>query len=206
MPEAAVGFKPRARGMPPKEAICLMNDFDYSSRGLALTRSFEGLRLAAYQDSAGVWTIGYGHTGAGVHAAQRITESEAETLLRVDLAAALESVRRAVLVTLTQGQFDALVDFCFNVGRGNFLGSSLLRCVNTGETERAAEQFGLWVHAGGRVVPGLARRRAAEAALFAGRGLDAPMSAEGTPQNPHRSTEVAVAVPGSALALPGNGR
>jgi lysozyme len=182
-----------------------MNEFDYSSAGLALTRSFEGLRLAAYQDSGGVWTIGYGHTGAGVHAGQRIAEAQAEALLRADLAVAIDCVRRAVAVPLTQAQFDALVDFCFNAGRGNFLGSSLLRCVNRGEFAAAAEQFGLWVHAGGRVIPGLVRRRAAEAALFARRCPGAP-GAETTQLNPYASTEVAVAVPGSALALPRNGR
>jgi lysozyme len=183
-----------------------MNELDYSSTGFALTRSFEGLRLAAYQDSAGVWTIGYGHTGPEVHAGQRITEQEAEGLLRADLAAAVECVRHALKVELTQSQFDALVDFCFNVGRGNFLGSSLLRFANAAEMESATQQFGLWVHAGGRVLPGLVRRRAAEAALFAGRGFDLAGCAAADAQNPHRSTDVGVAVPGSALALAGNGR
>lgn len=183
-----------------------MNEFDYSSVGLALTRSFEGLRLAAYQDSAGVWTIGFGHTGSDVHSGRQITEPEAEALLRGDLAAAIECVRRAVKVGLTQGQFDALVDFCFNAGRGNFLGSSLLRLINAGEMESAAQQFGLWVHAGGRVIPGLVRRRVAEAALFAGQGLHATAASESEQQNPRRSTDVSAAVPGSALALAGNGR
>ena len=149
-----------------------MNEFDYSAAGLALTRSFEGLRLAAYQDSAGVWTIGCGHTGPEVHPGQRITEPEAERLLREDTAAAVDCVRRAVRTKLTQGQFDALADFCFNAGRGNFLGSTLLRSVNCGEFAAAAEQFGLWVHAGGSVVPGLVRRRKAEAALFSGHSLE----------------------------------
>ena len=183
-----------------------MNEFDYSAAGLALTRSFEGLRLAAYQDSAGVWTIGFGHTGPEVHPGQRITEPEAERLLREDMAAAVDCVRRAVRTKLTQGQFDALVDLCFNAGRGNFLGSALLRWVNRGEFAAAAEQFGLWVHAGGSVVPGLARRRAAETALFFGHGLDPETVASPAQQNPRGSPEVAVAVPGSALALPGNGR
>jgi lysozyme len=183
-----------------------MSELDYSSAGLALTRSFEGLRLWAYQDSGGVWTIGYGHTGPEVHAGQRITEPEAENLLRVDLGAAIECVRRAAKVALTQGQFDALVDFCFNVGRGNFLGSSLLRLINAGEMANAAKQFGLWVHAGEREVPGLERRRAAEARLFAESGFNSAEGAESAQQNPHGSTDVSVAVPGSALALPGNGR
>jgi lysozyme len=183
-----------------------MNEFDYSGAGLALTKSFEGLRLSAYQDSGGVWTIGYGHTGPEVHAGQHISEAEAQTLLRADMTAAVDCVRRAVQVKLTQGQFDALVDFCFNAGQGGLLGSSLLRCVNRGEFAEAVEQFGLWVHAGGRVAPGLVRRRAAEAALFAGHEFNPETVASTAHENPLRSTEVSAAVPGSALAPAGNGR
>ncbi len=179
-----------------------MNEFDYSNTGLALTRSFEGLRLKAYQDSAGVWTIGYGHTGPEVHHGQCITEMEAEALLRSDLASAVRAVRKGVQVSLAQHQFDALVDFCFNAGRGSFLGSSLLRYINRGEFESAVVQFGLWVHAGGKVVPGLVRRRAAEAALFSGH----ESAASDFSANPHRSTEVGAAEPESALALTGKGR
>jgi lysozyme len=165
-----------------------MNDYDYSNTGLALTRGFEGLRLEAYQDSAGVWTIGYGHTGPEVRTGLRITESEAVGLLREDIASAVRCVRAAVKVPISQGQFDALVDFCFNAGCGSLLGSTLLHLVNRGEFASAAGQFGLWVHAGGEVIPGLVRRRAAEAALFSGQS------------NPHPSTDVGVAEPGSALA------
>ena len=139
----------------------------YSDSGFALTRSFEGLRLTAYQDCGGVWTIGYGHTGREVRAGLTITETEAEALLRSDVAASETSVNRAVNVPITQNQFDALVDFCFNCGRGNFLSSTLLRQVNLGNTQAATAQFALWVHAGGEVVPGLVRRRKAEAELFA---------------------------------------
>jgi lysozyme len=148
-----------------------MQTFTYSDAGLALTRSFEGLRLTAYQDCAGIWTIGYGHTGPDVHSGQTITEFEAEALLRADLAAAVACVNRAVTAPITQPQFDALVDFCFNAGRGSFLGSTLLRVLNQGDATAAAAQFGLWVHAGGQVVPGLVRRRRAEAALFSGQPL-----------------------------------
>ena len=137
-----------------------MNEYDYSSTGFALTRSFEGLRLEAYRDSAGVWTIGYGHTGPEVHCGQCISEIEAEALLRSDLTSAVLTVRKSVQVDLAQHQFDALVDFCFNTGRGSFLGSSLLRYVNQGEFDSAAVQFGLWVHAGGKILPGLVRRSA----------------------------------------------
>jgi lysozyme len=183
-----------------------MNEYDYSGTGFALTRSFEGLRLKAYQDSAGVWTIGYGHTGPEVHHGQCISEIEAEALLRSDLASAVRAVQRAVQVDLAQHQFDALVDFCFNVGRGNLLGSSLLRYVNQGEFDSAAVQFGLWVHAGGKVLPGLVRRRAAEAALFSGHGFPSPGKSDLDAANPHASTEVGAAEPESALALTGKGR
>jgi lysozyme len=180
-----------------------MNDYDYSSTGLALTRSFEGLRLEAYQDSAGVWTIGYGHTGPEIRAGQRITEAQADALLREDLACAVRCVREAVKQAVTQHQFDALVDFCFNAGRGNLLSSTLLRDVNRGDFASAVAQFGLWVHAGAQVLSGLVRRRAAEAALFDGHGFpasSAPAPAKATKQP---SPEVAVAEPGTALALSG---
>jgi lysozyme len=139
---------------------------EYSSAGLALTKSFEGLRLTAYQDAGGVWTIGYGHTGPDVKPGQTITEAEATELLLADLQTAVRCVNGAVRVPLTQGQFDALVDFAYNAGRGNLLHSTLLRSVNAGDFAGAEAQFGLWVHAGGKVEPGLVRRRAAEAALF----------------------------------------
>jgi len=171
-----------------------VNEYQYSSTGLALTRSFEGLRLEAYQDCAGVWTIGYGHTGPEVHHGQCISEVEAEALLRTDLARAVRAVQKAVAAELSQHQFDALVDFCYNVGRGSFLGSSLLRYVNSGEFYSAAVQFGLWVHAGGKVVPGLVRRRTAEAALFSGHGF--PSCENPDTSNQHPSTEVGVAEPG----------
>ena len=181
-----------------------MNEYDYSNTGLALTRSFEGLRLQAYQDSAGVWTIGYGHTGSEVHRGQCVSETEAETLLRSDLSSAVRAVRKAVQVDLAQHQFDALVDFCFNTGSGSFLGSSLLRYVNQGEFDNATAQFGRWVHAGGKVLPGLVRRRAAEAALFSGHRFPADETVLSAYQHP--SPDVGVAEPGSALASAGGGR
>ena len=144
-----------------------MTQHSYSKDGLALTQGFEGLRLTAYQDVAGIWTIGYGHTGPDVTPGLRISEIEAEAILLADLADAIRCVNQAVTVDLTQCQFDALVDFCFNAGRGSFLNSTLLRKLNLGDMAGAAAQFGLWVHAGGRVVAGLVRRRKAEAELFA---------------------------------------
>lgn len=148
-----------------------MQAYEYSEEGLALTKGFEGLRLGAYQDCAGVWTIGYGHTGSDVQEGGTVSEFEAEALLRADIASAVGCVRRAVEAAITQAQFDALVDFCFNVGRRSFLLSSLLKYVNRGEFESVPVQFGLWVHAGGKEVPGLVRRRKAEAEMFAGKAM-----------------------------------
>jgi lysozyme len=143
-----------------------MAKFIYSNAGLGMTKRFEGLRLQAYQDAAGIWTIGYGHTGSDVHAGLTITEMEASSLLCKDIAIAVDCVNRAVIAEISQQQFDALVDFCFNAGRGNFRNSSLLRYVNSADFAAAAVQFGLWVHAGGEVQAGLVRRRRAEAEMF----------------------------------------
>jgi lysozyme len=144
-----------------------MQQLSYSEEGIAMTKNFEGLRLTAYQDVAGVWTIGYGHTGSGVCLGLQISEAEAEAYLRLDLMEAIACVNRAVTVPLSQNQFNALVDFCFNAGRGNFLQSTLLRKVNDNDFRGAVAQFPMWVHAGGRVASGLVRRRKAEAAMFA---------------------------------------
>lgn len=133
--------------------------------GLDLIKSFEGCRLTAYQDSAGVWTIGYGHTG-GVDSGQTITQAQADDYLRSDVQWAQQCVNDAVSHDITPNQFAALVSFTFNVGCQALKDSTLLRCVNASDYAGAKAQFGLWVHAGGKVLDGLVRRRAAEAALF----------------------------------------
>lgn len=147
-----------------------MHTFTYSAAGLALTKEFEGLRPEAYLDCAGHWTIGYGHTGPDVHGGRRITEQEAGALLAADLCDAVQCVNRAVgeAVELAQHQFDALVDFCFNVGRRSFQQSSLLGYVNQEDFSSAAHQFSLWINVDTKPVPGLVRRRAAEATMFRG--------------------------------------
>lgn len=140
----------------------------YGPAGLALTKSFEGCELTAYQDQRGVWTIGWGHTGNMVYEGQTITQQQADVLLQSDLLAAVWAVNHFVdaAVMLTQNQFDALVDFAFNVGVSALHGSTLLRMVNDGDFTAAAEQFKAWDHVRGVIVPGLLRRREAEAALF----------------------------------------
>src|ERR1700761_3554452 len=143
-----------------------VNSLTYSGNGLALTEQSESCRLTAYQDQVGVWTIGYGHTGPDVTPKLTITQSQAETLLAHDVGRAADCVNKAVTIELTQNEFDALVDFVFNVGTGAFTGSTLLRVLNAGDLAAAANQFDLWDHAGGAVVAGLLRRRQAETALF----------------------------------------
>lgn len=135
-----------------------------SDKGIALIKSFEGLRLQAYQDSVGVWTIGYGHT-KDVHEGMAINEAEAEQLLRNDLMD-FEAGVEGIIDKATQGQFDALVSFAFNLGIGALRGSTLLRKHNAGDYKGAAGEFLRWNKAGGRVLAGLSRRRAAESAMY----------------------------------------
>ena len=147
-----------------------MANFSYSDDGFALTKKFEGLRLTAYQDQVGVWTIGYGHTGREVHGGMAISQDQADVLLHSDVASAVACVNRAVKTEISQCQFDALVDFVFNLGCARLLSSTLLRHVNAGEFDLAAAQFLVWDHAGGVVVPGLLVRREAEMAVFQSAG------------------------------------
>lgn len=135
------------------------------SAGLALIKAFEGLRLTAYLCPARVWTIGYGSTGPHVRPGLTITEPEAEDLLERDLDRFEDAVDRAA-PDATTWQFDAMVSLAFNIGIGAFGKSSVLRLHKAGEFRRAAEAFGMWVKADGRTLPGLVRRRAAEAELY----------------------------------------
>ncbi|WP_204141532.1 lysozyme [Halomicronema sp. CCY15110] len=138
--------------------------------GLEIIKHFEGRRLQAYQDSVGIWTIGYGHTSAAgdpqVRAGMVISEQEAEDILKQDLELFEAGVRDRVNVALNSDQFSALVSFSFNVGLGAFGNSTLLRKLNAGDYPGAANEFTRWVKAGGTTLPGLVRRRDAEKALF----------------------------------------
>lgn len=138
-----------------------------SERGLALIRTFEGFSARPYRCPAGYWTIGYGHVmRPGEHFPAEIDEAAAATLLRHDLAAAERAVRRLIEAPLRQGQFDALASFTFNLGAGALQRSTLRRRANRREHALAAAEFSRWVWAGGRKLPGLVRRRAAEALLY----------------------------------------
>lgn len=137
----------------------------YSKSGLDITKQFEGCSLSAYQDIAGIWTIGYGHV-ADVTQGQTITQDEADALLIQDMQKAVDCVNNSVIAELTQPEFDALVDFVFNVGCNGFRNSTMLRMLNRGDYSEAAGQFRHWEYAGGKIVAGLLRRRQAEAQEF----------------------------------------
>lgn len=138
--------------------------------GLELIKSFEGWRSKAYKCPAGVWTIGYGHTSmAGppsVKPGMTISKDEGEEILRRDLKSYEEGVLSAIKVPLNSNQFSACVSLCYNIGIGAFKKSSVARFCNARQFSKAADAFALWNKAGGKVLPGLTRRRAAEAALF----------------------------------------
>lgn len=137
--------------------------------GLDLIKMFEGLRLEAYVDAVGVWTIGYGHTKSA-RRGMAITEQQAEKLLREDLADAEGAVSRLVKVRLNDNEFSALASLVFNIGSGNFQRSTVLRRLNQEDRVGAADAIEWWNK--GRVngvlttLPGLVRRRASEKALF----------------------------------------
>lgn len=137
----------------------------YSKDGLHLTEQFEGCRLVAYPDQGGVPTIGYGHT-FNVSLGDTCTQEQAEAWLQEDIGAAVDVVNRFVKVPLTQGEFDALVDFEFNLGAKSLRDSTLLRLLNAGNYAGASEQFERWDKCNGQVVAGLLRRRLAEEAEF----------------------------------------
>ena len=133
---------------------------------VTLVQHFEGLRLSAYLDVAGVKTIGYGHTGTDFALSDTWTEEQCENAMRRDLAFACAAVDKLVKVELTQGQYDALADFCYNAGAGKLAGSTLLRLTNAGRLDEAAEEFPKWCRAGNQVLRGLVARRNAELNLW----------------------------------------
>ena len=141
-----------------------------SRAGIDLIKRFEGCRLKSYQDSVGVWTIGYGHTSAAgvpqVVKGMSITQQEADDILVRDLVKYEAGVQRALTRSPTQNQFDAMVSLCFNIGEGAFAGSTLVRRFNAGDIAGASDAFLMWNKAGGKVLPGLESRRKDERALF----------------------------------------
>ena len=136
-----------------------------SSKALSLIRQFEGLRLSAYICPAGVPTIGYGTT-KGVKMGDTITEEEAERLLEKDVSPFAKTISSLVKVQLNQNQFDALVCFVYNIGPHALASSTMLKLINQGLFDDAANQFVRWNKANGEALAGLTRRRMAERDLF----------------------------------------
>jgi lysozyme len=140
-----------------------------SPNGLDAIKGFEQLRLTAYLDTGGVWTIGYGHTRSAL-AGMQISEARALMLLAQDVAEAVEAVNKLVRVPLEQYEFDALVSFVFNIGVGAFKSSTMLRCLNDrAEPMRIGTEFLRWVYDNGKKIAGLETRRRKERLLFLGR-------------------------------------
>jgi lysozyme len=141
----------------------------FSATGMYLLKLSEGFRSRIYRDANGLSTIGYGHRLLPTETFPNgIDEPHAAALLALDVCASEEAVERLVKVPLTQGQFDALVDFCFNLGRGRLTASSLLADLNAGKYDEAARQLLLWDHADGHEIAALKARREAEAVLWRG--------------------------------------
>ena len=143
-----------------------------------LIKQFEGFRAKAYLCPAGILTVGYGHTGTDVLPGMRVTEAQADEILKRDVAKFAAMVEKALTAKVSQGQFDALVSFCFNTGPGkagvkdglitlkNGNPSSLLRKTNSGDKLGAAAEFDKWTKANGQELRGLVARRDAEQRLY----------------------------------------
>lgn len=140
-----------------------------SEKAEELIEQFEGCKLDAYQDQAGVWTIGIGHT-KGVTPGMKITGETAGLLLLEDLDVSVDAINAAVKVPLNQNQFDALCSFVFNLGAGSLRSSTLLKLINSSRFDLAAEEFPKWnkIRINGVLTPseGLLRRRLAEKDLL----------------------------------------
>lgn len=141
-----------------------------SKTGIELIKRFEGLELKAYQDSVGVWTIGYGWTqpvdGKKIGSGMVIDQATADRLLKCGVVQYEQGVNQLVKVKITQGQFDSLVSFAYNLGLRSLSTSTLLQKLNAGDKQGAANEFSRWVNAGGKRLEGLVKRRAAERELF----------------------------------------
>ncbi|RFB01473.1 lysozyme [Parvularcula marina] len=166
-----------------------------SNDGIALIKRFEGLELEAYRDAVGILTIGYGHTGDDVYEGQVINEAEAEAILRRDLDRFEVAVNEGIKAPTAQSMFDAFVSLSFNIGSGAFKKSTALKRHNKRDYVGASEAITWWNKAGGNVLTGLVRRRAAEEALYL-EGLgdvtdDNPTASAGIEENsPRRSNPV----------------
>jgi len=144
------------------------NEMKISQEGIKLIKNFEGCGLEAYQDSVGVWTIGYG-TIKGVKEGDQINQDEAEHLLQEEMPEYEGYINKMINVPLDQNQFDALCSWVFNLGPANLQSSTLLKVLNEGKYDEVPDQILRWNKAGGEVLAGLVKRRQAEADLFEGK-------------------------------------
>ena len=183
---------------------------------IALVKNAEGLYLKSYQCPAGVWTCGYGATGPDIGPGMTWTRKQAEDRLASDLNEFSDGVERLLTAQTSDAQFGAMVSLAFNIGINGFKGSTVLRKHNAGDHAGAAAAFGLWNKGGGRVLPGLVKRRAAEAALYLDGSeiADEPMAQSVKPSSPVKpvaesrsikaaqvSGALAAAVPAASAAL-----
>ena len=138
-----------------------------SGRCKDLIKKYEGCKLEAYKCPAGIWTIGYGHTDSNVTSGTIITQDEADELFNKDILKFEKAVSHMVKTTINQNQFDALVSFAFNLGNGALLNSTLLKKLNSGDKQGAANEFDRWVYSNNKTkLEGLVRRRKEEKELF----------------------------------------
>jgi len=146
------------------------DEMHVSPSGVDLICNFEGLRLKAYDDGVGVWTIGFGTTkypnGIRVKKGDTCTLDQAKAYMQNDLKSFEQTVNNTVKVPLNQNQFDALVSLAYNIGTNAFSKSTLVKKLNANDIRGAADQFDVWVNAGGKRMQGLVNRRAREKALF----------------------------------------
>lgn len=141
-----------------------------SQKGIDLIKKFEGCKLYSYRDSVGVATIGYGHT-KNVKMGMSITQAQADLFLKEDVLLFEKSIN-ALNINFTQGEFDALCSWCFNLGVGNFKSSTMYKYIIARKSDlEITDQMVKWHNAGGKPLLGLKKRRCAEANMFLGREL-----------------------------------
>ena len=153
-----------------KNMLGIPESMSVSNKGVDLICEFEGKRLVAYDDGVGVWTIGFGTikypSGNRVKKGDTCTLEQAKEYMRHDLIEFEHTVNSSVKVPLNQNQFDALVSLAYNIGSNAFKSSTLVKKLNTGDYQGAADQFDVWVNAGGKRIQGLVNRRDREKLLF----------------------------------------
>ena len=143
----------------------IRNKMKISENGLELIKKFEGCETTAYQDSVGVWTIGFGHT-KGVEEGQTCSIEDAESMLANEMDEYEGYINNMVKVDLQQHEFDALVAWGYNLGPPNLGESTMLKVLNGGQFDRVPEEMNRWTRAGGKILEGLVRRRQAESLMF----------------------------------------